>query len=114
LSSAVVFDLDGTLADTLATIAGVANRGLETLGLPTHPVDDYRRFVGDGIVELCRRVAGPGHQDRVDELLAVVRELYARHRPRAWVPEAVIGALRGRAYAVARECWGNGAASADP
>jgi phosphoglycolate phosphatase len=77
---AVIFDLDGTLADTLATIAHVANLALESLGLPPHPVDAYRTMVGDGIVKLCERALPPGAEHRHEEMLARTREYYARHR----------------------------------
>ena len=80
---AVLFDLDGTLADTLAAIAGVANFALARLGLPVHPLDAYRRFVGDGITLLAERVLPPGALARApslrDELLAVMRDRYATH-----------------------------------
>ena len=46
--SAILFDLDGTLLDTLADLADAANRTLDAAGLPTHPQDAYRRFIGDG------------------------------------------------------------------
>ncbi len=76
---AVVFDLDGTLADTLATIAGVANFALRELGLPTHPLPAFNRFVGDGIAKLAERVLPRGHEARLPELLAVMRARYATH-----------------------------------
>ncbi|MFW6061889.1 MAG: HAD hydrolase-like protein, partial [Planctomycetota bacterium] len=52
---AVVFDLDGTLLDTLADLADSTNAALQTMGYPTHAVDAYRWFVGDGVVNLARR-----------------------------------------------------------
>jgi len=52
---AVVFDLDGTLLDTLEDIGDSANRVLAERGLPTHQMDDYRYFVGDGARELVIR-----------------------------------------------------------
>ncbi|HET6162773.1 MAG TPA: HAD family hydrolase [Planctomycetota bacterium] len=75
----VVFDLDGTLADTLATIAGVANFALRSLDLPEHPRDAYRTMVGDGIVVLCRRALPPDRKELEAELLARVRARYADH-----------------------------------
>lgn len=53
---AVVFDLDGTLLDTLADIGGSGNQVLSELGLPTHRIEDYRRFVGDGVKTLVERI----------------------------------------------------------
>jgi phosphoglycolate phosphatase len=45
---AVLFDLDGTLIDTLNDIGDAANRVLSNRGFPTHPISTYRRFVGEG------------------------------------------------------------------
>ena len=53
---AVVFDLDGTLLDTLGDLAGAMNETLESRGFPVHPVDAYRYFIGDGVRQLVRRV----------------------------------------------------------
>ena len=50
----VVFDLDGTLADTLADLAAAMNYALDREGLRTYPTDDYRHFVGNGIDNLVR------------------------------------------------------------
>lgn len=50
----IAFDLDGTLADTLADLAHAVNYALARQSLPTYPVDDYRRFVGNGIDNLIR------------------------------------------------------------
>lgn len=61
---AVIFDLDGTLLDTLDDLADAGNVTLEALGLPTHPVDAYRYFVGLGVVELARMMLP---EDRRDE-----------------------------------------------
>jgi phosphoglycolate phosphatase len=52
--SAVLFDLDGTLLDTLADIAHSANDALEELGFPTHEIGAYRLFVGEGLRMLFR------------------------------------------------------------
>ena len=41
---AVIFDLDGTLADTLEDIANAMNASLQTLGFPTHSLDAYRQI----------------------------------------------------------------------
>jgi phosphoglycolate phosphatase len=60
---AVLFDLDGTLLDTLADIANSVNAALTRLGFPPHPVDAYRHFVGDGSDCLVRRVLPEDHRD---------------------------------------------------
>ena len=53
---AVIYDLDGTLLDTLAEIAGSCNAVLERHGHPVHPRDAYRYFIGDGVGTLVSRM----------------------------------------------------------
>ena len=53
---AVVFDLDGTLSNTLNSIAGFANEALQTYGLPAIEVDTYRILIGEGRDNLIRRM----------------------------------------------------------
>jgi phosphoglycolate phosphatase len=53
--SAVVFDLDGTLLDTLEDLGDAVNRVLADRGFPVHPMDAYRYFVGDGSAVLIER-----------------------------------------------------------
>jgi phosphoglycolate phosphatase len=55
MKQAVLFDLDGTLLDTLEDLADAVNAVLFSLGFPTHSVDAYRYFVGDGVETLMRR-----------------------------------------------------------
>ena len=57
---AVVFDLDGTLLDTLADIGQAANTVLQQNGFPAHPLAAYREFIGDGVSKLFQR-ALPDH-----------------------------------------------------
>ena len=68
---AVLFDLDGTLTDTLADIAAAMNRALRLHGLPEWPVDAYRTLVGDGAKTLSERCV----RDR-QELAPAVRQTY--------------------------------------
>ncbi|MEA3225341.1 MAG: HAD family hydrolase [Planctomycetota bacterium] len=57
---AILFDLDGTLLDTLADIANATNAALTRMGFPTHPRDAYRYFLGGGMDCLVRRTV-PEH-----------------------------------------------------
>lgn len=52
---AVLFDLDGTLANSLEDLADSTNYALSALGFPIHPIDKYKYFVGDGIPKLIER-----------------------------------------------------------
>ena len=50
-----IVDLDGTLLDTVASLAHSANRAMEKFGLPPQPVERYKYFAGDGQIELIKR-----------------------------------------------------------
>ena len=50
----VIFDLDGTLLDTLEDIADACNYALNECGFPSRNLEEYRRFVGRGIMNLCK------------------------------------------------------------
>ena len=76
---AVLFDLDGTLADSLADLANATNWALAQLGCPTHPVDSYRCKVGDGTRELCARALPADRQALQDEVLRLMRQRYDLH-----------------------------------
>ncbi|MGE5789766.1 MAG: HAD hydrolase-like protein, partial [Syntrophaceae bacterium] len=65
----MVFDLDGTLADTGADLAGSVNRILQSLGIPTRPDAEILSFVGDGVRKLIERALGESHRDRFSEAL---------------------------------------------
>lgn len=54
-----VFDLDGTLINSLADLAEATNHALAACGFPTHPLDAYRYFVGNGIGKLFERALPP-------------------------------------------------------
>lgn len=77
---AVIFDLDGTLLDTLGDLAGAGNHALRAMGLETHPVDAYRRMVGNGIPKLIERMlpAGSGEATRA-VALELFRNWYNAH-----------------------------------
>ena len=51
----VIFDLDGTLLNTIADLAAATNHALQSYGYPTHDTDAYRFFVGNGINKLFER-----------------------------------------------------------
>jgi len=77
--AAVIFDLDGTLVDSLGGITAALNAALAAGGFPAVAADRVRAMVGDGPRLLCRRALGPAGEDEatVDRVLAVFRERYA-------------------------------------
>ncbi|MBA3003663.1 MAG: HAD family hydrolase [Desulfurivibrio sp.] len=81
LYKCVLFDLDGTLVDSLADLADSMNRVLTRQGLPCHPVQAYRYFVGDGITNLVQRAlpAEARQPDRIDDCVREMRKEYAMH-----------------------------------
>ncbi len=75
---AIIFDLDGTLLDTLADIGDSVNRMLAEYGFPQHTMDDYRRFIGNGIKMLVTRAlpAEGRSGERVEACVRRAREIY--------------------------------------
>jgi len=68
---AVIFDLDGTLLDTLGDIASSANRVLRSFGFPQHEIEAYKYFVGDGREALVARILPSDHQDATTVAITV-------------------------------------------
>lgn len=64
----VIFDLDGTLLDTIADLGMACNHALGCMGLPTHDLDTYRFMVGNGITRLIER-ALPEHMRDADTVM---------------------------------------------
>lgn len=102
----VIFDLDGTLLNTIGDLAAAGNYALEKLGYPQHEENAYRLFVGNGIPKLIERMLP---QDCTEEIRAktydVFMEYYSRHKsdrtaPYAGIPE-LIGRLRSAGVRVA-------------
>jgi len=60
----IIFDLDGTLLDTLKDLAETGNDVLLRQGFSIHPIDDYRRFVGDGLAKLVERMLPQGVDEK--------------------------------------------------
>lgn len=63
----IIFDLDGTLADTLSDIGDAMNRVLAFRGYPSHPLDKYKLFIGNGIENLVRTSLPRGVSDDLVE-----------------------------------------------
>ena len=96
-----IFDLDGTLLDTLGDLAAAVNYALRTHGMPEHSIDDVRRFVGNGVRKLMERAVpdGEAHPD-FEAAFATFREYYMHHsldttKPYEGIPEA-LNALKSK------------------
>ena len=78
---AVLFDLDGTLIDSLADLAAAVNQALEKAGFAPHPVDAYRLMVGDGAPVLVQRALPPSARDpqAIHRLCDAFETYYADH-----------------------------------
>lgn len=101
---ALLFDLDGTLLDSLTDIASAMNRMLAERGLPPCATDDIRRMVGDGMRQLVVRALPADQQDdaTVDACLTAYRGHYERlwqtaTRPYQGIPE-LLAELRRRNF----------------
>jgi phosphoglycolate phosphatase len=102
VSRLAVFDLDGTLVDSLADLTASVNHALRTVRLPTRTEDEVRGFVGEGARLLVSRAVGP-HPELLDAALAAWQVHYAQHlldrtRPFPGVEDLLAGA--GRPLAV--------------
>lgn len=99
---AVIFDLDGTLLDTLEDLASSGNRVLAQLGYPPHPSHAYKYFVGDGMVTLVERILP--EEERNAELLSRAVDLFRQDYAENWAvktkPYDGIGVMLDRLHAL--------------
>lgn len=82
--AAVLFDLDGTLLDTLTDLATSGNDVLSSRGFPTHPVEAYKTFIGDGMENLVRRIFPEENRPAEGGPLATALEEYRAAYSRNW------------------------------
>jgi phosphoglycolate phosphatase len=77
---AIVFDLDGTLLNTLESIGNAFNRSLRKMDMPVHEIDRYRYFIGDGVFNCAKRCLPSEHcnEENVNKLVEIERLDYAR------------------------------------
>lgn len=78
---AVIFDLDGTLINSIGDLAAACNYGLKKCGFPTHDVEKYKMFVGDGRLKLIERILSPQirTEENINKLLQLFDEYYEAH-----------------------------------
>ncbi len=95
---AVLFDLDGTLLDTLEDLATAANRALASRGLPDHPQAAYRHFVGDGLRSLVERILPETRRglEDVQATMAAFEREYARNWHERTAPYPGIASMLDR------------------
>lgn len=93
---AIIFDLDGTLLDTLGDIADAANRVMSARGYPVHSHEDYKGFIGDGAKKLIERALPPDRRltSIVADCLQAFLTDYHRHwsvstRPYPGIPDTI-------------------------
>lgn len=96
-----IFDLDGTLLDTLQDLANSVNYALRQHAMPEHSLDDIRRFVGNGVRLLMERAVPDGAGNpQFEAAFATFRQYYMEHsldttRPYDGIPE-LLRALKQR------------------
>ena len=96
-----IFDLDGTLLNTLNDLAASTNYALRWAGMPEHSIDDVRQFVGNGVKKLMERAIPDGLDNpKFDETYATFRKHYLEHsldttKPYSGIPE-VLAELKRR------------------
>lgn len=106
MKHAVIFDLDGTLLNTLGDLRAATNHALEVRGLPPHSMEEIRQFIGNGIRLLIRRAMPEGTPEaEIDAALDDFKAYYAAHIHDRTVPydgiPQLLTALRKRGIKVA-------------
>ena len=93
---AAVFDLDGTLLNTLADLAASGNELLASYGMKPHTQQAYRYFVGNGSRKLMERILPNASSGRIDEALARYKAIYERRLTEETAPyEGIVEMLSG-------------------
>ncbi len=106
MKQGLIFDLDGTLIDSLPGIATSLNHALACQGFPRHVTPDVRRFIGDGSWMLAKRAAPAGS---TDEVVGAVEQAFKAHYDLHWAQgttlypgiAALLESLRGAGHPLA-------------
>lgn len=90
-----IFDLDGTLLNTIYDLGEACNYALRKLGYAQHPIPAYNYMVGNGVRKLIERAQPDADAETVDKLLALFREYYDAHctddtKPYKGIPELLL------------------------
>jgi len=78
--SGIIFDLDGTLADTIGDLGGSVNAALSARGLPSYGMEDFKRMVGDGFPNLVHRALPPALAAEESLFEAVLSDARSRYK----------------------------------
>lgn len=105
MKSLVIFDLDGTLLNTIADLANACNYALGEMGFAKHPVSSYNFMVGNGVRKLMERAQPDADAATIDRLLELFRQYYDEHntdltKPYEGIPE-LLAELNSRGIAMA-------------
>lgn len=79
MNKAIIFDLDGTLLNTLLDLCDSVNFTLRSYSYPERTVEEVNSFIGNGVGELIRRSLPFGAEDKFDEALAKFKAYYGEH-----------------------------------
>ena len=77
-----IFDLDGTLLDTLEDLANACNYALKSCEFKVHPIEEYKRFVGNGRYKLIERIVPEEYKENtevINKVLGLFDQYYAKH-----------------------------------
>lgn len=105
MKSLVIFDLDGTLLNTIYDLGTACNHALQQLGFPGHPVSAYNFMVGNGVRKLMERAEPDANPATIEQLLLFFREYYDEHctdhtAPYPGIPE-LLANLQGKGVKLA-------------
>ena len=77
----LIFDLDGTLLNTIADLGTACNHALQALGYPTHPIEEYPRLVGNGVNKLIERALPAEAKTSCNETHDLIQRMRAEFIP---------------------------------
>lgn len=75
----VIFDLDGTLLNTITDLGNACNYALKTMGFQEHAISTYNNMVGNGVRKLIERAEPDATPEQIEQLLAIFKEYYDLH-----------------------------------
>ena len=100
-----IFDLDGTLLNTITDLGKACNHALESMGFASHPIQAYAYMVGNGVRNLMKKAQPDADEETIDKLLDCFKEYYNEHcldntKPYPGIPE-LLNSLKEKGVAIA-------------